>query len=86
MDMDIIYNISDLKKNTRISNSKICQRSELVQCRQIADSARADFYWIPYCYSKYQKCVFSEIERARLADKFSSWKLLYFFSAQKCYK
>ena len=38
--MDIIYNISVQEKNTRIFNSKIFPRGELVQCRQIADSAR----------------------------------------------
>ena len=41
MNMDIIYNTSDQEKNTRIFNSKIFVRRELVQCRQIADSARA---------------------------------------------
>ena len=41
MDMDIICNISDQDKNTRIFNSKILLRSELVQCRQIDDFARA---------------------------------------------
>ena len=34
MDTDIIYNISEQKKNTRISNSKISLRVQLVQCRK----------------------------------------------------
>ena len=41
MNMDIIFDISGQKKNTRIFNSKICQRREHFQCRKIADSARA---------------------------------------------
>ena len=39
--MDIIFYISDQKKNTKIFNSKILLRDELVQYRQIADFARA---------------------------------------------
>ena len=39
--MDIIFYISDQKKNTKNFNSKILLRCELVQYRQIADFARA---------------------------------------------
>ena len=39
--MDLIFNISDQKKNTKIFNSKILLRCELVQYRQIVDFARA---------------------------------------------
>ena len=41
MNTDIVFDISDQKKNTNLFNSKILLRSELVQYRQITDFARA---------------------------------------------
>jgi hypothetical protein len=37
MDTDIISDISDPKKNTRISNSKFCQRSEHIESSDSRD-------------------------------------------------
>ena len=90
MNTDIIYNISDQKKNTKIFDSKILLRCELVQHRQIADFARAVISLIsigfPIVTQSSQNVCFRDIERAHIADEFSSWKFLYFFSGQKCNK
>ena len=74
--MDIIYNISDQKKNTTNFNSKFCLQGELVQCREIADSARLVIPLIsigfPIVTHTNKNMRFRDTERARPAEKFSS--------------
>ena len=74
--MDLIFNISDQKKNTQVFNSKIRQRCELVQYRQIADFARAVIPLIsigfPIVTQSNQNVCFRDIERAHIAEEFSS--------------
>ena len=82
----IIYNISEQEKNTRVLNSKFRPRSEHDLCRQISDSARGDLYRVPCYESWYQICVFLRTNHAHFVVEIPSWKFLYFFPAQKCYK
>ena len=88
--MDIIFYISDQTKNTKIFQSKIFLQGELVQCREIAYSARLVISLLsigfPIVTHTSKKVWFRDIERARPAEKFSTGNFLYFFPGQKCYK
>ena len=74
--MDIIFNISDQKKNTKNFNSKILLRFQLAQCREIADSARLVIPLIsigfPIVTQSSQNVCFRDIERAETVEEFSS--------------
>ena len=76
MNTDIIYNISGQEKNTKMFNSKILLRCELVQCREIADSVRLVIPLIsigfPIVTQSNQNVCFRDIERAHIAEEFSS--------------
>ena len=76
MNMDIINNISVQKQNTKIFNSKILLRGELVEYRQIADFARAVISLMsigfPIVIQSSQNVCFRDIQRARIAEEFSS--------------
>ena len=65
--MDIIFNISDQKKIQKIQleNSSAISARPMSRNRRLGQTGNTiDFYRIPYCYSKYQKCVFRDIEQA----------------------
>ena len=76
MNMDIIFYISDQKKNTKIFNSKILLRCELVQYREIADSVRLVIPLIsigfPIVTQSNQNVCFRDIERTETVEEFSS--------------